>query len=588
MSETDTTLTLTAAESAFQGRTDLQPYTDNARLLFALQLRFDIDDVTSVAESSIVDGSDDKGCDLVFVDKSRGTIIVAQGYESLKPRGAAKPSKSDTLAPAATWLFSRDINELSDRLVTVAYEVREAIGSGEIECLEFWYVHNLPESENVRQSMKTVETTVRALVTDKFGEANCPERIVATEVGVQTQADWYEALSVNILVNDKIDIDLPGAFPIDGEGWDAVVTAVKASWLHEMYKKHRESLFSANYREYLGLRKKRKKNTINEGIQRTVENDPQKLWVYNNGVSALVNDHKLGDDNKSITIEGISIVNGAQTTGAIGSLGSTPSNDALVPIRFIRCADTDTISAIVKFNNSQNPLVAADFKSNDAVQRRLRDEFANIPECEYVGGRRGVGRVHNAGNLISNATCAQALASFHRRPDVAYHQKSKIFRDDELYANFFCVHTKANHVLLAYTLLKAVDQYKKQLREIGDDRTEQQEKQYAVLQKRGAPHLFIAAISGSLETILDKKMANLFAFSFKEGVTPSKGIQHWTKVVKSLAPLSPHLSIGVDSGVRDKKSNRQAIEAFVNQVAALTAISGLDAYKEFQDVVVEA
>ena len=83
MSETTEAIEPSAAESAFLGRSDLAPYAENARLLFALQLRFDIDDVQSVGENSIVDGADDKGCDLVFVDRSRGTIIVAQGYEAL-------------------------------------------------------------------------------------------------------------------------------------------------------------------------------------------------------------------------------------------------------------------------------------------------------------------------------------------------------------------------------------------------------------------------------------------------------------------------------------------------------------------------
>ncbi len=579
---------LTAAESAFQGRADLAPYADNARLLFALQLRFDIDDVQAVAENSIVDGADDKGCDLVFVDRSRGTIIVAQGYESARPRERAKTTKAESLAPAATWLFSRDYADLPERLQSVAHEVREAIGSGEIERLEFWYVHNLPESDHVRDSMKTVEATVRACVTEVFEATKVPERIVATEVGNHTQASWYEALAVNILVNEKFDLELPGAFPMNGEGWDAVVTAVKASWLHNLYKRHREALFSANYREYLGLRQNRKKNTINEGIQETVSSDPNRLWVYNNGLSVLVNDLSLSDDAKSISIEGISIVNGAQTTGAIGSLATLPSDDAYVPIRFIRCSETDTVSSIVKYNNSQNPLIAADFKSNDAVQRRLRDEFAAIPHCEYVGGRRGVDRITRNENLISSETCAQALASFHRRPDLAYHQKTQIWQDEELYTLFFCVHTKAKHVLFAYSLLKAVDAAKKTLRETGDQRNEQQEKQYEVLGKRGATHLLVAGISGCLGTLLQKPMNNLFAFSFKNGTTLEQAISNWGPVVTSLMPLSQHLSIGVSSGVNDRTSNRQAIDAFGSQVAALTAISGLGFCARFVSSVVES
>jgi hypothetical protein len=40
-----------------------------------------------------------------------------------------------------------------------------------------------------------------------------------------------------------------------------------------------------------------------------------------------------------LTIRGLSVVNGAQTTGAIGSSGDVPKIEALVPARFVKCSD---------------------------------------------------------------------------------------------------------------------------------------------------------------------------------------------------------------------------------------------------------
>ena len=45
---------------AFKARTDLSIYKDNALLLFALELKFDIDNIHSVAEDALTDGRDDK------------------------------------------------------------------------------------------------------------------------------------------------------------------------------------------------------------------------------------------------------------------------------------------------------------------------------------------------------------------------------------------------------------------------------------------------------------------------------------------------------------------------------------------------
>lgn len=80
-----------------------------------------------------------------------------------------------------------------------------------------------------------------------------------------------------------------------------------------------------------------------------------------------------------------------------------------MPARFVECSDQRTITNIITFNNSQNRLEAADFRSNDPVQRRLRDEFQNIPDAEYQGGRRGGYEdvIKRVPNLLPADTCAQ-------------------------------------------------------------------------------------------------------------------------------------------------------------------------------------
>lgn len=53
--------------SDFSSRSDLiEKYTNNSLLLYALQLRFNIDDIVSVASDSLTDGGGDKKCDLIY------------------------------------------------------------------------------------------------------------------------------------------------------------------------------------------------------------------------------------------------------------------------------------------------------------------------------------------------------------------------------------------------------------------------------------------------------------------------------------------------------------------------------------------
>jgi hypothetical protein len=101
--------------------------------------------------------------------------------------------------------------------------------------------------------------------------------------------------------------------------------------------------------------------------------------VYNNGITALVLDYELGGRRskvgRKLKIKGISIVNGAQTTGSLANLAETPSRDLQVAVRFVKSSKDAIVANVVRFNNSQNKLLAADFRSTDSIQDRLRTEF---------------------------------------------------------------------------------------------------------------------------------------------------------------------------------------------------------------------
>ena len=105
--------------SNYKGRTDLVDlYGDNSLLLYALQLRYDIEDIISVASEALTDGSDDKKCDLIYIDRDSGFAVVAQAYMKKNPTETdlAKVNKASDLNTAASWIFTRDINDIPDRI----------------------------------------------------------------------------------------------------------------------------------------------------------------------------------------------------------------------------------------------------------------------------------------------------------------------------------------------------------------------------------------------------------------------------------------------------------------------------------------
>lgn len=557
-------------ETILKSRTDLHQFGNNKRLLFALETRFQPDDIVAVAANSLTDGTGDKKCDLIYVDRSTGVAVIAQGYEAGDVSKQEAPAgKASDLNTAAGWLLTRPIEEIPLNLRSACEELRRALKDNTIRTLQFWYVHNLPESDNVRQELITVEGTASAALKKYFPEAD-PIATVATEVGRNTLESWYKALETPILVSDTFEFAIQGGYEIKGANWAAYATAIPAAWLHDLYAKYKSDLFSANLRGYLGSRPKA--TNINHGIKETASHDPDHLFVFNNGITVIVSDYSLVPNGKTLKLTGFSVVNGAQTTGAIGSLEKPPETSANIQVRFIKCSDTETILDVIQYNNSQNRLEAADFRSNDPVQKRLREEFKNMPQATYLGGRRGGHEdvMKRTANLLPTETCAQALLTFHQEPVIAYNDKTEIWTNDGLYARYFSDHITAEHIVFAYSLLRAIEARKIYLRSKKDEELKDIEKeQRTFFQQRGSTHLLTSAVAKCIETILNKPVPNKFRLSFGKQVSPVVGQGYWQPIVEALSPLCDALKPAIVNVLNNPKLANDAISAFARQVASL-------------------
>jgi hypothetical protein len=131
--------------------------TDDAIGVFAINLRFNLDDIQTIVSEAITGGGDDKKCDVLYVDKEREIAVIAQCYISQKIREAAPANKASDLNTALTWLLSTNLDNLSDALKGRADELRSAINAGEIKQFYVWYVHNLPCSKNVQDEIQAAD-----------------------------------------------------------------------------------------------------------------------------------------------------------------------------------------------------------------------------------------------------------------------------------------------------------------------------------------------------------------------------------------------------------------------------------------------
>ena len=184
---------------------------------------------------------------------------------------------------------------------------------------------------------------------------------------------------------------------------------------------------------------------------------------------------------------------------------------------------------------------AADFRSKDAVQERLRSEFESIPDADYRGGRRGgvKAAIERSRNLLADSAVAQALAAFALEPNLAYNDTRRIWTDDGTYARFYSDHTTARHIVLVYSLLRSIEATKKRLADLPEEsRTENQKRQMAFFRRRGSTFLLLAAISSGIEAFLGRPVPDRWSLKFSDNCSPAVAQTRWQLVVDSALSFS--------------------------------------------------
>ena len=326
--------TNTSWNNAYREREDLQLFGSAGLALFAMALKFGYDDLDTIGADAVVDGPDDKGCDVVYIDRDQRSVIIAQSYQSTTAKLAAQDSKAATLRQGISYLIEVPLESVPERLRASASTLRSAILEGNIDQIFVWFVHNCPGSANVAKEIKAVEQTVHSIVSSRYGEQTIS--VFGEEISSETLEKLYTDTNTPILVNDLISFEAESGLVFDELDWNCLVVPLQLRLLQDLYKKHKTNLFSANVRDFLVV--KAGDSNINYQMQKSLNDMPRNFFVYNNGLTILTHRTEREEISKTkvrVTIHGISIVNGAQTTGTIGTSSHRPPASAFVLARFI-------------------------------------------------------------------------------------------------------------------------------------------------------------------------------------------------------------------------------------------------------------
>lgn len=541
----------------------------NALGIVAAEMRSDIEDILQFANEFVTDHSSDHKCDLVFFDDDYSKLIIVQSYFS--PNGSmqeeANGNKASDMVVASSWLLDGNIETTTDKLGNIALEARDRIRSGDIENIELWYVHNFRESENVQHYLNEAKRNTDSILREVFKRDDVNVR--SLEIGRTQLEKDYERLQSSILISDETEFEIVGGFELSNHSlWKSFVTSINLNDLRTFWKKYEIDLLTPNIRNFLGIR--RSQNNINYGIQKTLSTDSENFAIYNNGITILVNDYKVNKNRSRIKISGAGIVNGGQTTGSVGTSDSIFNENSQVIVRFIKSSDSNILDSIIKFNNTQNVVKPADFRSNDEIQKELRKQFETIygeKNVIYNGARRGDTIRRNrevVERTLDDKLVAQSLVSFHGDPNLAYNRYKFIWENEDNYRRYF-KNIQARHILFTCGLLKSIDDFKNKLSLIGaNERTEQQEKAYSYLVNRGSQVLLATALSNSIESIVGNKIHDKKSiyFSVEMCSTIIDSVKLWTPVVENSMNFFSMLLIDNSVKISNKESVHSALEEF--------------------------
>jgi len=156
--------------------------------------------------------------------------------------------------------------------------------------------------------------------------------------------------------------------------------------LAELSRQYQERLVARNIRKFKGS------TAVNQGIRETLDAEYQHFFYFNNGVTFLCDSVfplPPRDERASgrFRVRGLSIINGAQTVGAIAEApapdyAARPA-EVLVTIVSLEGADADFGDKVTQFRNRQNAVDLEDFAALDERQRAWQQALA-LAGIHYV------------------------------------------------------------------------------------------------------------------------------------------------------------------------------------------------------------
>lgn len=326
------------------------------------------------AVAASIDGGLDHGIDSVFVANDQTIWLVQSKY---KESGSGEPELGDVskFRDGVTDLIQGRWTRFNNVLQNRSAAITNALNSGICKVKVVLAYSGTAVSDDRRDIFSDLE---RAFNGPNPGFLRCHAYGLTTLHDLHLDGISAQAIEADIELKD---------FGHTQDPYRVFYGRMDAKRLAELWVQHEDRLVDRNIRRFKGT------TTVNAGLTETLQQEAQHFFYFNNGVTFLceaINEQHPRDPHREsgrFRVRGLSIINGAQTVGAIARepISHYLANPAMVMATFV-CLDNAPDgfgNRVTQSRNRQNAVDLEDFAALDERQA-MWQQTLRMTGIEYI------------------------------------------------------------------------------------------------------------------------------------------------------------------------------------------------------------
>lgn len=358
----------------------------------------------------ITDGFHDMGIDAIYLDEQQKKLFVIQSKWRTDGTGSIDQDEMTSFVEGIKRVLNDDLNGANKKIVAKSMDIDTALSQIGYQ-IHATFIHTGNQKANdyiLRPIQKLMDETNDEISTILlFSEIEFKDIYAFLAKGQEQDSIIID----DVILSNWGKIESP---------YTSYYGMISASAIGEWYKNYGNALFAKNIRYYRG------DTDVNEGMKKVLLQEPEKFFYYNNGLKLLCKSIKRKAKGSTtahtglFALEGVSLVNGAQTTGTIGTVFLENPEQvarASVMIQIIDLSNVDqgTSVQITKLSNTQNRIENKDFAALDPEQERIRMELTFV---HYSYLYKSGDKITNSDKQLSFDEAIVALACLNS--DISY------------------------------------------------------------------------------------------------------------------------------------------------------------------------